>query len=648
MKRYFLTVFGVLILGFALHLKAQVTIGSTFIPKEGSLLDLKQKEGLGENSNKGLMLPRVNLTNAQELYPMFIDSQTYNTSETEKAKEKLQHAGLWVYNVNQCFQGSGKDKGVFIWSGNSWVKLSGSKPKKSPNVLTNNDQEGTHFYSLKFDKAGEWMLSNLSATIYDTKSPLAGQRLPDAGVMGTGALDKSMWGYPNKIGQPITSDSQYKIQPHLGKLYNFFAAAGSSTQLAEGQEEGGANALVAGKQGICPDGWHLPSDIEWNKLLKELDENSSKYANVSNKNLWTNNSSTILGEQAKIADALLAMCKPIDFAMLSNGKSFTDAEGGFNAYLAGTANIDGATFDYGKSTAFWTASVKSMRNSSIIAINRKFIDEDHSVMRVEMDAKQALLSVRCKRDEYIEFKKCGDPIMDQDGNIYTSSLFGDKCWTTQNLRTKADLNTNEIEDPGTPHLEEHGLLYTWKAATGNLQNQVDVASEYLTEKMYGSDQATHIQGICPTGWHIPSDWEWAQLEKVIASKPSEFSTSTDAGRTLDDNTLFTFGMRPITGKGWNEYLVLPDSFQPTKQGGGKSKSNTNNGFAIYLTGAQNDLTTTTAPFGKASLFWTSSIELPRVGMNESARSRGFGLNQDKVLKGRADKQVKMSVRCVLD
>ena len=44
-----------------------------------------------------------------------------------------------------------------------------------------------------------------------------------------------------------------------------------------------------------------------------------------------------------------------------------------------------------------------------------------------------------------------------------------------------------------------------------------------------------IQGICPNGWHLPSDQEWSELEKAIYSNIGKFSTSdkTDlAGWTI--------------------------------------------------------------------------------------------------------------------
>jgi hypothetical protein len=50
-----------------------VTIGSTNEPVAGAILQLKEKEvnDGSPNSNKGIELPRVELTDKNQLFPMF-------------------------------------------------------------------------------------------------------------------------------------------------------------------------------------------------------------------------------------------------------------------------------------------------------------------------------------------------------------------------------------------------------------------------------------------------------------------------------------------------------------------------------------------------------------------------------------------------
>ncbi|MDH6354402.1 hypothetical protein M2132_000730 [Dysgonomonas sp. PH5-45] len=102
---------------YSCFLQAQATIGSSDEPNKGSLLDLKERSGVNENSTKGLLLPRVNLEDINELYPMFEKSDvSYN------ATEKKKHTGLLVYNLTD----SPPKKlcpGVYSWSSAEWIRI---------------------------------------------------------------------------------------------------------------------------------------------------------------------------------------------------------------------------------------------------------------------------------------------------------------------------------------------------------------------------------------------------------------------------------------------------------------------------------------------------------------------------------------------
>jgi uncharacterized protein (TIGR02145 family) len=54
-------------------------------------------------------------------------------------------------------------------------------------------------------------------------------------------------------------------------------------------------------------------------------------------------------------------------------------------------------------------------------------------------------------------------------------------------------------------LEQRGYLYDWAAA------MYEAASSYAVP--------SGVQGVCPTGWHLPSDAEWMALNDYVASQP---------------------------------------------------------------------------------------------------------------------------------
>jgi len=105
-------------------------------------------------------------------------------------------------------------------------------------------------------------------------------------------------------------------------------------------------------------------------------------------------------------------------------------------------------------------------------------------------------------------------VTDANGNTYPTVRIGAQCWLAKNLNTgTAKLNnqtlsttsvekycygaTNTNVDPFN-NCNIHGGLYTWAAVM-----QGHVSSDSIP---------SHVKGVCPTGWHVPSDQEWIVLE----------------------------------------------------------------------------------------------------------------------------------------
>jgi uncharacterized protein (TIGR02145 family) len=100
-------------------------------------------------------------------------------------------------------------------------------------------------------------------------------------------------------------------------------------------------------------------------------------------------------------------------------------------------------------------------------------------------------------------------ITDIDGNIYNTVQIGEQCWMKENLKTTNFNNGTAI--PNVTDALEWKLLSTasyawydnnmyWKDIYGALYNWYAVGD---------------TNGLCPQGWHIPSDDEWMQLVDYI-------------------------------------------------------------------------------------------------------------------------------------
>jgi uncharacterized protein (TIGR02145 family) len=112
---------------------SQVTIGSGIEPVGGALLDLKEKtpsDPTTDNATatKGLMLPRVNLTDLSRLSggP---DGSPAITGVTENPDDHSKHTGLTVYHIGTCL-------GVYVWTGSEWIKAGEPCPCYDPDPAT--------------------------------------------------------------------------------------------------------------------------------------------------------------------------------------------------------------------------------------------------------------------------------------------------------------------------------------------------------------------------------------------------------------------------------------------------------------------------------------------------------------------------------
>ncbi|MDR1698906.1 MAG: DUF2194 domain-containing protein [Prevotellaceae bacterium] len=110
-------------------MQAQVTIGADEAAVSGALLQLKEKTSViddSSNAYKGLLLPRVILSDKHQLFPMFA-SDPASPNPTANADYSLNktaldksHTGLIVYNL---VEDESKDlcKGLNQWDGTQWV-----------------------------------------------------------------------------------------------------------------------------------------------------------------------------------------------------------------------------------------------------------------------------------------------------------------------------------------------------------------------------------------------------------------------------------------------------------------------------------------------------------------------------------------------
>ena len=118
-------------------------------------------------------------------------------------------------------------------------------------------------------------------------------------------------------------------------------------------------------------------------------------------------------------------------------------------------------------------------------------------------------------------------VKDYDGHIYRTVKIGNQIWTAENLKStfysdgSPVFNGKDVGSIGWDttsryyfsydnddfNISHYGRLYTWPAAMNSSRTSNEVPSG--------------VQGICPSGWHLPSDREWMELEMFLGMSKEE-------------------------------------------------------------------------------------------------------------------------------
>ncbi|MBP5496367.1 MAG: fibrobacter succinogenes major paralogous domain-containing protein [Bacteroidales bacterium] len=131
---------------------------------------------------------------------------------------------------------------------------------------------------------------------------------------------------------------------------------------------------------------------------------------------------------------------------------------------------------------------------------------------------------------------CGT-LTDYDDNEYQTVMIGSQCWMRENLRVthyadgtavaageQTSSTTAYYYNPGTSasETETFGLLYNLRAA------------RRASHDTYTDNNPSGMQGICPAGWHLPSNAEFEQMVNFLAHDAQNLcqNTTANVGKSL--------------------------------------------------------------------------------------------------------------------
>ena len=339
----------------------------------------------------------------------------------------------------------------------------------------------------------------------------------------------------------------------------------------------------------CPAGWHLPSNTEFKKLFRSVGRKRFAGKSLKSKNGW------------------------------DNGGNGTDAFG-FSALATGYMNLFGSFYDEGRKAGFWSSSAINRFNAYYVDLNY-----DHDAANLRYYGNTHGFSVRCLKDDTTSAKTAeslssvvvptsssvdvvspteetvGFMTDSRDGQTYKTVQIGSQTWMAQNLNYKTEKSYCYRGE--AINCSKYGRLYKWVSAVGKSEEACGFSHRC-------SLPVGNIQGVCPSGWHLPSTAEFITLFKFVGG------VST-AGKVLKSNS------------GWCRSGNGTDAF----------------GFsAISAAGRSNfgsygvDL-----PCGLSAQFWSSTED-----NSYNAYSMSLNYEYDDAALGYDEKNYGFSVRCLKD
>jgi len=140
----------------------------------------------------------------------------------------------------------------------------------------------------------------------------------------------------------------------------------------------------------------------------------------------------------------------------------------------------------------------------------------------------------------------GDPLLDtRDGRSYKTVVIGSQTWMAEDLKYAPSSGSAAVDkhswcyEDEDEYCEKYGRLYDWTAAVDTLDS--DCGYKHDCEPF---DEPR--QGICPEGWHIPSQKEAVELRTILSSANSDddfgFDVQLSGYRNMKGQTgSFDFG-----------------------------------------------------------------------------------------------------------
>ena len=228
------------------------------------------------------------------------------------------------------------------------ISCSKEENDENPTPTTVTDIDGNVYNTIKIGTQ-VWMVENLRTTKFND-----GNAIPNV-------TDNTAWSSLTTSAYCWYNNDATTNKSTYGALYNWYA-------------------VNSGK--LCPAGWHVATDADWQKLEIYLGLSSALANSTERESNPTNEGSKLAGNATLWTDGLL-----------DSNPGFGSS--GFTALPAGVRSEQDGTFKYiNQLGAWWTSTVYD----ASFAWDRKIFNEVIYIDRDESDPKGVGMSIRCVKD----------------------------------------------------------------------------------------------------------------------------------------------------------------------------------------------------------------------------------------------------------
>ncbi len=208
---------------------------------------------------------------------------------------------------------------------------------------------------------------------------------------------------------------------------------------------------------------------------------------------------------------------------------------------------------------------------------------------------------------------CMNCVVDYDGNVYETIQIGNQVWMAENLKVTHYRDGTEINTE-----------VDW----GHTSNGAYIVNDNsnINGVLYNWFVVDDSRSVAPSGWHVPSDEEWKELEIALGMDQSEA-----------DNTGY---------RGTNEGSILAGNAELWNSGALMNNSGfDSSGFTVLPVGLFMYGYDWFMDEGNAAYFWSKSIaEINDVHV----WIREFNFTKSNISRHLENKNYGFSIRCVKD